>query len=152
MSFKDLPFAARMNAMGDEAEAACVAAMESIGRPIAPFGLNRPPISLAQVPARIRHLPDFLWARGLIEAQGVGADQIVKLKLEKWNVLLYWNQVFAVELFVWDSKNRRWTLATMDNLLQWIDGGHAELGYFPEPRCYLAFHTEAFPEWVTVDG
>lgn len=142
MSFKDAGWAARFEALGDEAEGVFeYVAEHELELGFTRYGLNRPPIRLGSVPARIRYSPDYLMSSKFVEVQGLGRDQELKLKLDKWGALHWWADVHPVDLFVWDSHGGRWcflTLAQLDDLL-----GCAELKSFPEGKPYFSFPADA---------
>lgn len=144
MSFHTQTFANRFNVMGDEAEG-IFESLQSVG--CVRFGLNRPPIGLKQVPPFIRYTPDYLQHDRLVEVQGVGGDGLIKLKCDKHAALLQWNSLFPVDLFVWDSKNRR---ATQFPILD-FPVSTCQLALFPEGKPYFALPV-ATPEldWVEV--
>ena len=80
MSFKDGTWAQRFGALGDEAEQV----FERVARyGWVRYGLNRPPLQMHRLPARIRYTPDYLMSNKFIEVQGLGRDQKLKLKLDK---------------------------------------------------------------------
>jgi hypothetical protein len=136
MSFKDQAWSSRFDAMGDQAEGVFEEVCE-LG--FVRFGLNRPPLRMSALPARIRYTPDYLMSSKLVEVQGFGRDQVMKLKLDKWNCLHWWNSVHPVELFLYDSHNDRWTFVTLKQLDEWLANGEAELRSFPEGKSYFAF-------------
>lgn len=97
-------FSSRFGAMGDEAES--VFEQENEGKYVR-YGLNRPPVSMAKMPAKIRYTPDYLQSRQLVEVMGVGNDRILKLKYEKAHALQQWHQDMTLVFFLWDSKIKR---------------------------------------------
>lgn len=144
--FRNQSFAGRFAAMGDEAEGVFEAVYpEGFVR----FGINRPPINLANVPAKIRYTPDFLTGRGLVEVQGFGKDQILKLKHDKLNALWAWHEDFRVDLFVWDSTNKEYGWVRLPELDDAITA-HAVEAMFPENKPYWALHSMDIPviEWL----
>lgn len=107
MSFKDESFDKRFAVMGDTAEGKCAQWLEGEGRGWESYGLNRPNLRMDMLPARIRHTPDIITSRGLIECKGFGSDQIAKIKFEDINCLSWWNDCFEVSIFFYDSANDR---------------------------------------------
>jgi hypothetical protein len=139
-SFKDGSFAQRFAAMGDEAEAKFEEITEE-GH--VRFGLNRPPLKMSMLPARLRHMPDYLLSGTFVEVQGVGRDQIVKLKVTKLNCLLWWSDLHAVDLFIWDSKNTRTTRVPLSRVVAWTEGPDAAIEHFHEGTPYWAIPCSA---------
>lgn len=101
MSFHEQSFANRFRSMGDEAEG--VFEQKHEGKFVR-YGLNRPPVSMQWMTAKIRYTPDYLTSRALVEVMGVGNDRILKLKSEKAYALQQWHTDMDLELFLWDSK------------------------------------------------
>lgn len=131
--------------MGDEAEGHFVQyATDVLGLGVVRYGLDRPPIQLASVPARLRYTPDFLMSRCLVEVQGVGRDQKVKLKLSKLGSLHHWNDIRTerfdgVKFYVWDSHKKREVLFPLSVFDDLIDQGKTALALFPENKAYFEF-------------
>lgn len=136
MTFKDKSFDERVAAggMGDEAEGV----FERVfSKGWARYGLNRPPIQMSKIPARLRYTPDYITTNKLVEVQGFGRDQLFKLKIDKWQALHFWNSVHPVDLFVWDTTNKRWCmigLFSIDKLVEQC----GEIKHFPEGKAYMA--------------
>jgi hypothetical protein len=112
-AFRHRPFAQRIGALGDEAEAAYVMQREHEGTPFIPTGLRRPPFSgrqLARLSPHERYRPDFLEFLGLkprfVEAQGLGADQRFKMKEAKHAVLMSYDDDTPTFLYVWNNVSR----------------------------------------------
>lgn len=145
-SFRHQTFARRFDVMGDEAEGVFE---ETYQEGWVRFGLNRPPINLANVPRFIRHAPDYLTSKGLVEVQGFGRDQTFKLKHEKLFALQDWHAKFRVDLFVWDSHNKRYGWLRLNDLCAELDD-IAEFAQFPEGKPYLAIMADRLPviEWT----
>lgn len=121
--------------MGDTAERKFE---ELWGEPFVRFGINRPPFSIVGVPARIRHIPDYLTENALIECVGYGRDGILKLKIEKHNCLLFWNNVCPVELFVWNSKRKKHAVHPISVVHEWLSTGEVNVGVFSDNNPYFA--------------
>jgi len=91
--------------MGDEAEQM----FEQVyPRGFVRYGLNRPPISVGKLSLKIRYTPDYLTSSSLVEVQGFGRDQLVKVKLEKEQALHLWNADMPTQFFLWDRTNKRY--------------------------------------------
>lgn len=153
MSFKDRGWNSRFEAMGDEAEGVFEAVCEKhfhLG--FVRYGLNRPPIRMSSLPARLRYTPDYLMSTKFVEVQGFGRDQLMKLKLDKWMSLHFWNSLHPVEMFLWDTTNSRWCFVTLDNLDELLAAGKAEIRRFTEGKTYLAFEADALFELATSSG
>jgi hypothetical protein len=147
MSFRDRSFNQRLTQMGDAAEGVFE---DTYPQGFTRFGLNRPPIRLSTVPEFIRFTPDYLTSKGLVEVQGFGRDQTVKMKLNKWKSMWEWHEIFRVDLFLWDSKNRRYGWARLPELAEAF-AEHGELRAFPEGTEYYAIHANQIPivdEWT----
>lgn len=142
--FYEQTWANRMGRLGDEAEGKFD---EIATAGVAPFGLNRPPINLTKVPAEIRYMPDRLQHDRLVECMGVHEDAILKLKVEKLEALLWWNELFPVVLFVWDSHLRAWTIQSIEEINRrclWL----GELKRFPEGKLYYPLKLKDLPwDW-----
>lgn len=135
-----------MGTMGDTAEAI----FEDVyPEGFARYGLSRPPVKVGELPAKFRFTPDYLTSKGLVEVQGFGRDQTVKLKLDKFSALGQWHADWRVDLFLWDSHKKRYGWLSWPALQGLIDEGCATLGYFHDPKAYLAFKAADIPcEWV----
>lgn len=121
--------------MGDEAEQRFEEWCKRNKRGYVTYGLRRPPVQVYKLPARVRYTPDYLTTKSFVEVQGLGTDQQVKMKLEKWGSLHYWNDLHPVDLYLWDSKKERECLIpllTFDTLL-----GSASLDQFDQSKPYF---------------
>jgi hypothetical protein len=150
VTFSDRPFSQRFGAMGDEAEAI----FESVyPQGWARYGLNRPPINLSNVPAFVRFTPDYVTAKSLVEVQGFGRDQTMKLKFSKLDALRQWNDLFRTDLFLWDSHHKRYGFVRMADL-ESAFFHHGVNGAFDNgvnPFVSLKFdHIPVSAGWVTV--
>lgn len=146
MSFKDRPFHNRFAAMGDAAEGVFE---RTYPQGWVRFGLNRPPIAMGSLPAFIRFTPDYLTARGLVEVQGFGGDQLAKFKRDKLTALIDWHHHFRVDFFLWDSANKRYAWLRLHDLENYITPHH--VAYFPEGTQYFAIPAVELPvvdAWV----
>lgn len=102
-AYHQMDFAGRYGRLGDESEAK----FRELNPNCEDYGLRRPEINLAKVPAFVRYTPDFLQHNRLIEVMGIGRDGTLKLKFEKLEALKQWEMHFPVDLFVWDSHRER---------------------------------------------
>lgn len=144
-AFKDQSWEQRFGAMGDEAEQKFEEyAKDVLDRGFVRYGLNRPPIKMHSLPARIRYTPDYLMSRCFVEVQGLGRDQKFKLKFDKWNSLRWWNDFKredfdGVSLYVWDSHKKRETMFPLECLDALLSDGTGALGVFHEGKPYIEF-------------
>lgn len=155
VSFKDREWSARFSELGDEGEAQfedyCA---EVLKVNFVRYGLNRPPLQLSSIPARIRYTPDFLLSRSLVEVQGLGRDQQFKLKMDKWGALHHWNDIrtpdfTGVKVFVWDSHKKRACMIPLLDLDRVI-GEQGALATFPEGKPYFSVAADAIFEAADV--
>lgn len=134
-SFKDQSFATRFQAMGDE----CEGKFEEVWpEKWERFGINRPALHVPSLPERIRHTPDYLTSKNLVECKGLGRDQVLKVKVVEFSCWGFWNKVHPLFVFVWDSHKKRYTHFTYLQFVDWINAGHATLASFPEGKAYFA--------------
>ncbi len=149
--FHEQSFARRFGQMGDEAEKVFEAVYP---QGFARFGLNRPPINLTNIPPFVRFMPDYLTAKGLVEVQGFGTDQIAKFKVQKLDVLRQWHRLFRVDFFLWDRTNLRYGWLRLNDLEEAMPWIHAELRSFHEGNQYWAIPAANLPviEWVGSGG
>jgi hypothetical protein len=119
-TFHKQSFAGRFGAMGDEAEGAYEAIAQASGWKYVRYGLNRPPIHVASLPARIRYTPDYVEASRFVEVQGGGFDRLVKIKVDKLNSLSWWAAEHPLAWFFWNRKIGMWSNPTHDDVLQVI--------------------------------
>ena len=148
MTFHQQNFNTRLTDMGDASENKFLEVAESLGRRPVRFGFDRPPFSIVKIAKKLRYTPDFIDDKGLIECQGFGRDQIVKLKVEKMHALAAWDAEHPLFLFLWDSQKKRYCLTEFTDLMKLIESGQAELAYFHDPKAYFALPAEAFTGWT----
>lgn len=129
--FKDRAFEHRFKLMGDLAEQAFETSWK---KGFVRYGLNRPPLKMASLPLEIRHTPDYLTSSHLVEVQGIGKDQKLKLKLDKWKALDWWNKVHPLLFFVYDSFNDRVIMLEWEALTKLCKD--AKISKFPEGKEY----------------
>lgn len=113
VTFAELDWSARVGALGDQSEAAFEAA-QTTG--FLRTGLNRPPLQVGKLHPYERHRPDYLTGRGYVECVGVSKDQILKLRLSKWEALRFWRTLAPVYVWVLDSYNNRTAEIAYDDL------------------------------------
>lgn len=136
--FREQAFAARLGAMGDQAEQAFEAVHDG---GFVRFGLNRPPVAVQLLPMMVRYTPDYLTSSGFVEVQGVGRDRIVKLKIEKAVALQQWHAIFNLRLFVWDSKRSEHHYFDWESL--WPRLSTMPIGHFSEGKPYWELNIDA---------
>jgi len=109
MSFSEKSWDQRVGTLGDIAEG-IFEEVAPLGKHLR-YGFNRPPFKLTRIPEYIKHTPDYVTGTGhLVEVMGCGRDNIVKLKLTKWEALKTWNKNADVVLFLWNSSTEEWSL------------------------------------------
>lgn len=147
--FRNRPWTERFKQMGDEAEGVFeTVATETLGIGFARYGLNRPPIDVAKLPAQLRYTPDYLTSRSLVEVQGSGRDQVVKLKQDKLYALMQWDGIFPTEIFLWDAHNGRWSFQQILN----FDTSRADdAGFFDGAKPWFGWKVGFFDGWVPLD-
>jgi len=133
MTFSEQSFTKRLQTMGDIAERAFE---ERYDQNFCRYGLNRPSINMAMLPPHLRYTPDYLTSQALVEVQGLGSDQILKVKLDKYESLKWWNKTHPVVLFVYDSSNDRCAALPFTRLRGLFK--NAEIDSFPEGKEYYA--------------
>jgi hypothetical protein len=85
-------------------------------------------------------------SKSLVEVQGIGRDQKVKLKIDKWYALMQWhhdtqNKDFeGVQFYVWDAHFQRETLFALTKFQDLLGAGKASIGFFPEGKGYFEFN------------
>jgi len=143
MSFADKPFGVRIQTMGDIAERRFE---EESPVKWVRYGLCRPPINMSALPAQLRYTPDYLTAQGLVEVQGLGRDQILKVKHEKLEALKWWEKVHPVYLFVYDSQKDGSSTLTLSEVRKKCK--LSETDEFPEGKAYYAIKSSLLWEDV----
>jgi len=115
------------------------------------YGLKRPRIQVGKLKLKIRYTPDYVTSSSLIEVQGFGADQTVKLKLEKERALHQWNQDMPVQMFLWDSKQRRYGYIPIDAMTH-ASHTHGQLGRLDEKPAWFIQADDLEMEWVSAES
>lgn len=108
------------------------------------MGLAEVSIDTRRWPATLRALPDFATATSFVEVQGsLGGD--VRVKLQKVNALEFWDGLLPVLFFVWDSRNRRYAMVPLADLITLaVAGEHGRFHDGPPFRLIRASALEAF--------
>jgi len=143
MSFADKPFGVRLQTMGDIAERKFE---EGSAVKWVRYGLCRPSINMSALPPELRYTPDYLTAQGLIEVQGLGQDQILKVKYEKLEALRWWSKIHPVFMFVYDSHKDRCSLISLKDLTKRCK--LSDTDEFPEGKPYFAIKSSLIWEDV----
>ena len=78
-------------------------------------------------------------AQGLVEVQGLGKDQILKVKHEKLKALKWWSKVHPLYLFIYDSYRERTYMMPFKELIKKCT--MSETNHFPEGKPYYAMHS-----------
>jgi hypothetical protein len=145
VSFHSQPFESRYTTLGDIAEGV----FEKVWPyPFERSGIKRPSVSVGAIPPMVRAAPDYYDRDGFIEVMGFGDDQTVKLKDQKHEVLLEWEKYWTVRIFVWDSHNKRWSIASLRDIEEVIinDGWSSA---FHDGNTYNAIAASDWPgEWT----
>lgn len=131
----------RETVLGDPAETAFTNWAADTGLPVVRYGLERPPISLVNVPPFIRYTPDFLTAESLIEVQGCGQDQTFKFKHDKLWALVAWDEHTEVCLWLWNQPQNTGHMIALTDLWQYLYNGTGTLradGMFDGHKPYVA--------------
>lgn len=99
--------------MGDEAESV----FEYVWpKGYARYGLDRPPIHVHKLPPFIRYTPDYITSDVLVEVQGFGKDRKVKVKHDKLEALIQWDQIYPTVMFLWNSADKLWGTVDLPEL------------------------------------
>lgn len=135
MSFHTLPFSARFQSMGDEAEGHFerICTKNHIR-----FGLNRPPLNMSQLPERLRCMPDYLASDRFYEVKGMGRDDVLKLKVSDYQCLTFWHQIHPLTVWVWSSHRFAWAEPELIEIRALIDSGDVGLDVFHDGKAYFA--------------
>lgn len=142
-SFKDQSWSNRYQGMGDIAEGEFERVMsEERNLGYVRWGLDRPPLQVHKLPERIRFAPDYLTTKCFVEVQGFGRDQVVKLKIAKYDVLRFYRTIHPVQLFLFDSANVRHTFVELEKVTALLP--KATIREFPEGTSYYAFGADLF--------
>jgi hypothetical protein len=103
----------------------------------------------------VRASPDYLTSSGFVECKGVGRDGTIKIKVEDYVSLQFWRLLMPVDIFVWDSSQRRWTQAPLGTIERLIGEGAFSTGVFDSetssPKSYMGFDVAHFT-WEQHNG
>lgn len=143
MSFAEKPFGVRIQTMGDIAERKFE---EESAVKWVRYGLCRPAINMSALPPELRYTPDYLTAQGLVEVQGLGRDQILKVKHEKLEALVWWSKIHPVYMFVYDSHKDRSFMVDLTGLRKRCKISNSD--EFPEGKPYYAIESSLIWEDV----
>ena len=141
MAFHEQSFASRFSAMGDQAEGV----FDTIYPKNHPLGLNRPPFNMTSLTLAMRYTPDRMTRDRMVEIQGIGRNQKLKIKDEKAAALLDWQKIGPVHIFVYDSAHHRYWEAPLDS---WLKTAlvHGEKGaYKNDGKTYMELSVQHFP-------
>jgi len=145
--FNELPFAQRMEKMGDEAEGVFEAAHTEWAR----FGFDRPPFSIQNMPLVIRYSPDYVQETPMrfVEVLGIGRNGL-KFKLEKLRALSWWDVAMPVWLFVWSSHRQQHVELSLSELVRVIDKNEVPIDRFREGKTFFQIRSSLLP-WSSDD-
>lgn len=115
-TFSEKPYAERFELMGDMAEQRFQEWATENNVPYSVYGLRRPAIPVWQLPAFVRYTPDFVVGEGLMEVQGCGRDQHIKLKHDKLWALSEWDEKTPVWLWLWNQTWDQVAIINMDGI------------------------------------
>lgn len=121
MPFHKQQWPTRYRTMGDTAEKV----FETVA-PIsfARLGWNRPQVSMKRMSLMLRQMPDYYVSSGhLVEVMGCGRDDILKLKVVKYEALKAWNRVQPLALFVYSSSREEWKLLEWEEVKAAVAAG-----------------------------
>lgn len=109
VKYRDRPFAQRFGVLGDYAENV-YEKVSPLG-PTCRHGWRRPSVSMRYMSNELKNKPDYYASTGvLVEVMGLGRDGILKLKLDKYEAMKFWNKVQETALFAWNSSEHMWAL------------------------------------------
>ena len=148
MGYREQQWSQRVGTLGDIAE--------GVFEDVAPFGssirfgLNRPPFKVGKLTPEQRSAPDYLSGTGFfVEVQGCGRDNILKVKLEKWNALKAWNKhIGEVRFFFWNGNLSEWVAMSWDAVSKLVTKAKRTDGVqeFNDGNEYVGIH------WDWIDG
>lgn len=110
-------------------------------------GLDKPPMTLKEMSNFNRNAPDFLVRDRYVEVIGCGSDQTIKVRISKIVALIQWSVHNQVDIFVYDSKNKRYCQGPVD---AWVDlfFQHGEYGVFSDGPTMVGLKCSKVPfEW-----
>jgi hypothetical protein len=147
-TFQDQHWQSRFASMGDEAEAVFESVYE---HGFTRYGLDRPPIAVGKLPLKLRYTPDYHTSAGLVEVQGFGQQQLIKVKVEKLTALEMWQQDAPVRLFFFDKTHSACALQPLAEFTRNVYA-HAALDRFPEGKPFFFLDAADLEvTWTRVD-
>lgn len=147
MTYADQNWGQRVGTLGDIAE--------SVFEEVAPlgtfvrYGLNRPPFRVKGLTPEQRNTPDYLTGTGdFVEVMGCGRDNVLKLKLEKWDAQKRWQKLGPVKYFFWNSNHSEWALLTLAQVQKLVTQGRKARGVqaFNDGNEYIGI------DWEWIEG
>ena len=138
-TFSEKPFNERYELMGDTAEHRFRVWAAEEYMPYTDYGLRRPQVPVYKLPAFIRYTPDFLLGDALVEVQGCGRDQTIKMKHDKLWALETWDIHCGVYVWMWNQSNDQigvMTFNVFQDLCSDMTGCYREDGMFDETKPY----------------
>ena len=90
------------------------------------YSVERAPFRLANLPSKLRHSPAYLTAETFIDVRSVRDDGTVRLDLEAYEALCWWDLLHPVVLFISDERSGRWCLEPISAVTEWISTGRVE--------------------------
>jgi hypothetical protein len=95
------------------------------------YAVDRAPFRMTNLPSKLRHSPAYLTAETFIDVRAVRDDGMVRLDLEAYEALCWWDLVHPVVLFISDERKGRWCLEPISVVTEWISTG--EVAVVPGP-------------------
>lgn len=147
MTYNEQGWNQRVHTLGDIAEGIFenVAPMGAM----IPYGLRRPPFKVANLTPFQRNTPDYLTGTGVfVEVQGCGRDNLIKMKVEKWEALKKWRTLGPLSFFFWNSNHSEWALVPYDEMAKLVTKGKRAGGVqaFSDGNEYVAI------QWDWISG
>lgn len=118
-------------------------------------GLDRPPIKLSTVPAKVRNTPDYLTSKGWVECQGFGNDGILKVKLDKLEACGHHHMDFRLDFFWWNSNLKVYSYSRWTDIASLVDRHAVEIDTFHDGPEYAAIPFDQIPtsqDWTEHSG
>lgn len=112
------------------------------------MGFNRPKTPMQGMAPFIRYTPDYMTYHGPVEVQGFGNDQTAKIKVDKLQALREWDSIQETRLFLFDSKNNRWAMLTIEQVLDLVEDDLVVIDSFPEGKQFYAIPASLVDGWT----
>src|SRR5207237_10318243 len=90
------------------------------------YSVSPAPFRMANLPSRLRHSPAYLTAETFIDVRSVRDDGTVRLDLEAYEALCWWDLLHPVVLFISDERTGRWCLEPISAVTEWIATGRVK--------------------------